>query len=135
MNAKDLVGVWTLAACYERDEDGNRLEGPLGDDPRGLLIYTPDGHMSVNMMRTSGTASTPGASDAVGYAGKWRLAGGQAVHHVSVTSPITGWAGTEQVREVADLRPGHLTLEGSGEVEGKRRTAVLEWRKQPQPQS
>jgi hypothetical protein len=129
MNVQDLVGVWSLAACYERDDEARHLEGPLGPDPKGMLIYTADGHMSVNMMRTSGTASTPGASDSVGYAGTWRVEGGRAVHTIHITTPINGWVGSEQVRDIADFRAGHLRLEGTGVIEGKRRTAVLEWRR------
>ncbi|MHB6911235.1 lipocalin-like domain-containing protein [Streptomyces sp. DB-54] len=131
MYSADMVGVWTLAACYERDDEGRHLEGPLGPDPVGTLIYTADGHVSVNMMRTSGTVSTPGASDSVGYAGTWRVEGGKAVHTIHITTPLNGWAGTEQVRDITDFRPGHLRLEGSAVIEGKRRTAVLEWRRAP----
>lgn len=127
MKAEDFTGTWKLAACYERDEDGRALGWPMGKDPKGLLIYTADGHMSANLMRTSGVAEAPGDSDAVGYAGTWRISGNQVIHIVDVTTPVSGWAGSEQIRDVADLRPGHLTLEGTVIIEGKRRTAVVEW--------
>ncbi|WP_433658371.1 lipocalin-like domain-containing protein [Nocardia sp. CA-128927] len=52
MSATDLVGTWELVAYLDTDEQGVISEGPLGDSPRGLLIYGVDGHMSVSMMRT-----------------------------------------------------------------------------------
>ncbi|CAM5288788.1 hypothetical protein GCM10010345_43030 [Streptomyces canarius] len=131
MAAADLVGVWELSACYERDEHGRMLEGPLGPNPKGRLMYTADGHVAVTMMRTSGTASSSVAMDAVGYAGTWRLAGRQVVHTIEVTSPVTGWAGSDQVRDVEELKPGSLTLAGTDVIDGKRRTAVLEWSRTP----
>jgi Lipocalin-like domain len=46
-----LAGTWQLVAFHDLDDEGNRHEGPLGDQPRGLLCYSADGHVSVTMMR------------------------------------------------------------------------------------
>jgi hypothetical protein len=42
---KALIGTWRLVNI-QRDLNGTLVK-PLGDDPLGYLIYTPDGHMSV----------------------------------------------------------------------------------------
>ena len=65
-----IVGVWHLDAFHDVDEAGRPVgEGPLGPAPSGMLIYTPDGHVSVSMMPT-GHSGAPGPSY-MGYAGEW----------------------------------------------------------------
>ncbi|MFJ1748142.1 lipocalin-like domain-containing protein [Streptomyces sp. NPDC088116] len=129
MIAADLVGVWTLTSFYELDEAGVQLEGPLGQNPSGMLIYTEDGHISVNVMRTSGTAPTPESRDYMGYAGTWRLKGDQTVHTIQV-SPTFEWIGSEQIRD-AELHSDRLTLRGTSTVQGQPRTGVLNWHRAP----
>lgn len=104
-------------------------EGPLGKAPRGLLIYLPDGHMSVNMMRTEGTSSRTGTHDYMGYAGKWRYHGSQVVHTVGIT-PTAPWVDTDQVRDIALSADGQcLTLDGTALVEGKQVRRRLVWQR------
>jgi hypothetical protein len=40
-----LLGTWRLVS-FQVDRDGAVVK-PLGDDPQGYLVYTPDGHMFV----------------------------------------------------------------------------------------
>lgn len=42
-----LVGGWRLMG-YEVTIDG-RTEHPLGENPRGAILYTPDGYMSAQV--------------------------------------------------------------------------------------
>ena len=44
-----LMGGWRLTA-YEETADG-KPEHPLGDDPLGAILYTPDGYMSAQLAR------------------------------------------------------------------------------------
>ncbi len=44
----DLVGTWRLVSCVRWS--GDRVEHPLGEQPVGLLLYTEDGWMSVQLM-------------------------------------------------------------------------------------
>ncbi|POM22827.1 hypothetical protein BTM25_50320 [Actinomadura rubteroloni] len=125
----DLVGVWTLAAFHDVEADGERSEGPLGPEPRGLLIYTADGHVSVHMMRVTGTASAPGARDYMGYGGTWRIEDGRIVHTIRVT-PTRPWIDTEQIRVAEPDGRDRLTLHGSARVGDAERRRVLEWRRQ-----
>jgi len=43
----ELVGTWRLASLVRRS--GGRTEHPFGEQPVGLLLYTPDGRMSVHL--------------------------------------------------------------------------------------
>ncbi|MER6458815.1 lipocalin-like domain-containing protein, partial [Streptomyces sp900105245] len=83
MRADDLVGVWHLVSFRELDGAGTPGVGPLGDAPRGRLVYTRDGHVSVHMMR----GPDPGPVPYMGYAGTWRLDGSRIVHRIEVTPP------------------------------------------------
>lgn len=42
-----LIGAWQMARIDARGPDGKSLDGP---QPKGMLIYTRDGHMSVQLM-------------------------------------------------------------------------------------
>ncbi|MDX1685176.1 MAG: lipocalin-like domain-containing protein [Saprospiraceae bacterium] len=45
-----IVGVWQLVELTNWSADGERSQ-PYGDPPDGKFIYTPDGHMSIHIMR------------------------------------------------------------------------------------
>lgn len=120
----DLIGTWELLSYYDIDDFDTKSEGPLGDAPRGLLIYESGGAMSVSMMRTDAAA---GAVPFMGYAGTWRLSGTEVVHAISVCSN-PAWAGTEQVRQLA-LDADVLTLIGAARVNGRTQRRVLTWRR------
>jgi len=42
-----LVGGWRLTG-YKVTADG-KTEHPLGEEPRGAILYTPDGYMSAQL--------------------------------------------------------------------------------------
>ena len=126
----ELVGSWRLEAYLSVGENGGVSEGPLGPHPEGLLIYSPDGHMSVSMMRADHEPSRGGSpvTRFMGYAGTWRLDGQRVVHEVTVSSH-SYMVGTRQVRDLS-LDDGLLTLSGSARAAGgppERR--VLTWRR------
>lgn len=127
MTAADLVGTWELVSYYDIDDADIRSEGPLGADPRGLLIYTAHGFVSVSMMRTDGAPTAP----FMGYAGTWRVAGARVLHAIAVCSN-PAWAGTEQVRQMS-LRGDVLTLIGTAQVDGRAQRRILTWRRAARP--
>jgi Lipocalin-like domain len=49
--AQQIQGTWILVSIYN-EQDGKKTE-QLGPNPRGLLIYTADGHFSHIIMRAS----------------------------------------------------------------------------------
>ncbi|ANS69113.1 Aln5 [Streptomyces lincolnensis] len=120
----ELVGVWRLEAFHDVDEAGLPIgDGPLGPAPEGMLVYTRDGHVSVSMMPT---APGPGPTY-MGYAGDWRVAGGQVVHHIRISSR-PDWIGVEQTRD-AELDGDVLTVRATREVDAAPRRRVLVWRR------
>ena len=45
-----LMGVWELVSLQDHRPNGEVLDW-MGKSPSGTLIYSPDGHMSVQIMR------------------------------------------------------------------------------------
>ncbi|TWV57410.1 lipocalin-like domain-containing protein [Streptomyces misionensis] len=121
----DLVGVWRLVSFHDLGPAGERREGPLGPAPRGLLIYTADGHVSVSMSRAPDAPRD--GTRFMGYAGTWQLTGHQVVHTVAVT-PRAGWADTRQVRDL-QLAGDRLTLHGTDTGPPVPQRRVLTWQR------
>jgi hypothetical protein len=123
-----LAGVWRLASFHDVGEGGERLPGPLGPDPEGLLVYSALGHLSVTMMRTGEAPdAAPGArppATYMSYAGEWHREGDR-VHHRITLAPDPAWLGTVQTRDLR-LDGDTLTLYGDALV-GRPQLRVLEW--------
>ena len=49
--ANRLLGVWRLVN-YTDEQSGSVDTLPFGPDPQGFLIYTPDGFVSAQLMKT-----------------------------------------------------------------------------------
>ncbi|MFG2634189.1 lipocalin-like domain-containing protein [Streptomyces sp. NPDC048362] len=130
---EDLIGVWSLIAYVDLDEEGGSHEGPLGPDPRGLLIYGDHGHMSVSMMRGDHATAPASATVFMGYAGTWRPVDGVVKHDVTVSAhPFQ--VGTELTRE-AELDGERLVLHGVAIIDGRPRRRRLTWQRVPAPAS
>jgi hypothetical protein len=41
---EQLIGAWKLVTYVERPVDGSAPFYPMGEEPQGLIMYTPDGH-------------------------------------------------------------------------------------------
>jgi hypothetical protein len=81
--AEALIGVWRLRD-YSDVIEGTAVSYPFGQDPDGLLIYTPDGFVSALLMargrpNLSGSGFTEGTPDQytsdgksfIGYTGRY----------------------------------------------------------------
>jgi hypothetical protein len=44
-----VLGAWELVSFTALDVDTGRVRHPLGTAPRGLILYTDDGHMSAQL--------------------------------------------------------------------------------------
>ncbi|MEE1832684.1 lipocalin-like domain-containing protein [Streptomyces sp. SP17KL33] len=130
--AFDPVGVWHLVAYHDVDDDGGVSDGPLGSTPRGMLLYTADGHMAVSMMRAPDGPDGPergdgGSETFMGYAGRWRLEGGRMVHEVAVSAhPFM--VGTRQIRHLR-VDGGDLVLTGVAQGGEHQQRRILRWRR------
>jgi hypothetical protein len=44
-----LIGAWKLVSYVEEPVDGSKPFYPLGEQPHGIIMYTPDGYMSAQL--------------------------------------------------------------------------------------
>lgn len=141
MEAMDeFVGAWDLDVCEARGESGPPLL-PLGEKPRGLLLYTADYAMSVAIMRAgrplfeasdilkgSEREKAQAAETYMSYAGRW-VREGNRVRHTITVSLFPNWVGTVQERRVTldgdwlELSTDPITFGG------QTRVARMTWRR------
>jgi hypothetical protein len=134
----DLVGRWRLVAWELTDSRGEVVR-PLGDDADGVLIYTADGSMAVQITAAArpriGTLDPLGGSEqqraaaystCLAYCGRYEIDDETIVHAVEV-SLFPDWAGVEQVR-LFELAGDELTLRTPPFAAGDTAvTAELRW--------
>jgi len=46
-----LIGACELVSYVEKPLNASLLNYPMGESPMGIIMYTPDGYMSVQLMR------------------------------------------------------------------------------------
>jgi hypothetical protein len=128
-----LIGSWTLQSHVSISTGGSDVVYPLGVDARGLIMYTPDGYMSAQLMRSDRTLfdrDGAGAGGYYNYAGPYIVVeDGLMAHHVEVSlrPDLIG----ETLYRKAHLHDGTLEL-GPAEpilLDGELRNAKLVWRR------
>jgi hypothetical protein len=85
--ASRLVGVWKLVS-YTVEEEGQENSYPFGPEPEGVLIYTPEGFVSAQLME-------PGRSLFVGN--DWQS--GTAAEYQQAGSGYIAYSGVYEVDE------------------------------------
>lgn len=113
-----VEGTWKLVSSESRSEDGH-VEATFGPNPVGLLVYSPDGRMSVHLMRRDRSNfqsddSSHGTPDELkaafdsylSYFGTYEIdtANGVVSHRIEGCS-FPNWTGTLQRR--------HFVLDGN----------------------
>lgn len=119
-----MVGAWQLVT-WRRIDPGGVSVYPLGESPRGILIYTPDGHMAVQMLRRSRpaidtddplggseSARAEAYSSCLAYYGRYEVDGDRVIHHVEGCL-FPNWSDTAQDRPLL-LRGNELSLQVFG---------------------
>ncbi len=104
-----IVGTWALETWRRYETDGTSFY-PFGERPDGLLIYTPEGHMAVQMVQADreklktddalgGTLSerAHAYSTCLAYFGRYQVEG-ESVVHLLDGSLFPNWSGTHQAR-------------------------------------
>jgi hypothetical protein len=108
-----LVGGWRLTG-YEVTASG-KTDHPLGEDPLGTILYTPDGYMSAQLAGP-GAYEDDDQPDAyyIAYSGPYDVdeTNQTVAHHVQV-SVIPSWLGTTQLRHAQFDGPDQLALSTS----------------------
>jgi len=105
----DLSGVWKLVAWRRIGGDG-AVSHPLGDDATGMLVYSADGRMAVQLVAADrpkldtgdplgGSAEERAAaySGCLAYFGRYEVREDTVVHWVDACL-YPNWSGAEQVR-------------------------------------
>src|ERR687886_532306 len=106
-----LVGTWRLTS-WENQDDTGQITFPVGRDPRGYIIYTSDGYVSVQIMtaqrqrfaaddllQSSTDEKARAAETFIAYGGRYELTSDTVIHHVEL-SLFPNWVGTRQVRRI-----------------------------------
>jgi len=135
ITARDLLGAWHLESWSFVYDDGRPQEFPLGTDAKGIIMYTPDGHVSATLMR-AGRANKAPASDAeraaafaesFAYAGRYEVRDATVFHSIEVaTNPaLIGVTSTRHIK----LEGDRLTLSGPDFAASTGRTQKIVWRR------
>jgi len=141
--ANRLLGVWRLVN-YTDEQSGREDTLPFGPDPQGFLIYSPDGFVSAQLMRTGRPAfhssdwhhGTPeeyqaSGSGYIAYCGKFEVDEEHAtVTHIPSVSLLPNLIGGRQCRSI-DLEGDRLVLRADGApvASGVYVTSRLEWKR------
>jgi hypothetical protein len=139
----NIVGAWTLQSYESSAIDGSDVTFPLGVDARGIIMYTPDGYMSAQIMRAGRTPFdrddphlahdnelAAAAAGYLSYSGPYAVVDdGLIAHHVEL-SLLPNWIGGIQYR-TARLQDSQLELSPAEPlvIHGQRRNAKLVWRR------
>jgi hypothetical protein len=127
-----LVGGWRLTG-YEVTADG-KTDHPLGENPRGAILYTPDGYMSAQLAGP-GPHKDDDRPDAyyIAYSGPYDVdEANQTVNHHVQVSVIPSWLGTTLHRHARFDGPDKLTLSVSEPAaDGVTTTQTISWEREP----
>ena len=136
--ADSIVGSWRLVTWVEVETESKSIHSIFGDNPTGLITYTPDGHMSVFIINPTRKAPAgPKATDAeavdlyrtmIAYSGSYSIEGDKVSHKIEV-SWNQAWTGTNQQRFV-DVKDNQLTIKTPpiiSPISGKEIVYTLVW--------
>lgn len=139
-----LIGAWKLVSYQEEPVDGSEPFEPLGHEPQGIILYTPDGYMSAQLSRPDrphfasgdwfdGTAQEyeSEATSYIAYSGPFHVdEENQTLTHSMFVSLFPDWAGQTQPRLVKIERDMlHLATASPIRSAGKTVNSVLMWRR------
>jgi len=78
-------GTWRLVGRRVTHADG-RITYPTGDNPRGFIMYAPDGYMAVEFFMPMKGPDGTVAERFLAYAGPYELKGDTMLHHLQVSA-------------------------------------------------
>lgn len=137
LHASELQGVWIFQREINTTATGEVVDVP-GPAYQGMLIYTPDGYVSANLM-PKGRAwqvadatleqlrQTVGQGSSTGYAGRYEVdTKAKTVTHIPLTSLDPADEGRRLVRNYL-LDGNVLKLSGTWSYEGKELRFEVQW--------
>ena len=143
-----LIGAWELVDVVEEPMDGSAPRRPLGEKPVGLILYTPDGYMSAQIMQSDRAAVASGdwsdltpeeyqqeAKTYFAYSGPFHVDEARgALTHSMVVSLFPGWVGQTQPRAVEIVGDSlHLSTPSPLQSRGKLVMTHLCWHRADTP--
>jgi hypothetical protein len=143
--AEQIVGAWELISYIEQDHPDEPARYPHGREPQGLILYTPDGYMSAQIMTpgrpnydravAAGGTSAQTAAAATGYlaySGPYYVDESSGdIHHDVAVCLMPNWLGQTQLRH-SQLHNGHLTLSAEATLNGGQTLlSTLLWKRAP----
>ena len=113
--ADSIVGSWRLVSWVKVETESKSAHNVFGDNPTGMITYTPDGRMSVFIIdpkrkAPAGSKATDAEADELyrtllAYSGAYSVESNKVTHKIEI-SWNQSWTGTNQERciEVKDDR-------------------------------
>jgi hypothetical protein len=122
-----ILGSWELVSFVARDAGTGEQRHPLGNNPRGLILYTDDGFMSAQLAPEE-TGDTE-IGDYIAYSGPFHVdEQASTVRHDMRMATMPELLRYPQIRHVS-LEPGILILSAST-TDGDRTTdSTLTWQR------
>ena len=139
-----LIGAWKLVSYAEKPVDGSAAFYPMSENPMGIIMYTPDGFMSAQLMHPNRKNFASGdwfngtdteykdeASSYIAYTGPFHVdEEKQTLTHTMFISLFPNWTGQTQPRVVkieGDLL--HLSTAAPIVSAGKLVNSFLTWKR------
>jgi hypothetical protein len=139
-----LIGAWKLVSYVERPVDGSAPFYPMGEQPQGIIMYTPDGYMSAQLMHPGRPRFASGdwfrgsdeeikeeALGYIAYSGPFHTdEEKQTLTHSMFVSLFPNWLGQTQPR-VVRIEGDMLHLSSATPIMsgGKKTMSYLSWRR------
>lgn len=139
MDKERLFGTWRLVSASSKSSSGDKDATPYGQNPSGLLTYTPDGRVSALISHGGRKPLSPAATsqekaDAfntfIAYAGRYKLDGERIVHQVEISS-TQNYANRDLVRTIKAEDDRIILTTPPTPVNGKMQTVELTWQRVP----
>jgi len=120
-------GTWRLVGRRVTHADGT-VTYPTGDNPRGFIMYSPDGYMAVEFFMPMKGPDGKVAERFLAYAGPYELQGDIMLHHMQVSAQPDNIGKTFE-RQVS-FENGDLLLSTSPDLQaGPGSKGSMIWRK------
>jgi hypothetical protein len=141
---EQLIGAWKLVSYVGHPVDGSAPFFPLGEHPSGIILYTPDGFMSAQLMSDGRAPFASGdwfeatleeyraeASTYIAYSGRFEVdEEKKTLTHSMFVSLFPNWIGQTQPRVVAiEGDKLHLATESPTRSRGRLAMSRLTWRR------
>jgi hypothetical protein len=139
-----LIGAWKLVSYVEKPVDGSEPFHPMGERPLGIIMYTPDGYMSAQLMHPDRKSFSSGdwfkgtpeeyekeASTYIAYSGPFHVnEEKKTLTHSMFVSLFPNWLGQTQPR-VVRIEGDRLHLSTAAPIHsaGKTVNSYLEWQR------